>query len=176
MRNFYYFLGLLAVYLITSFDVRAEGRCPPGQYPIGDSRAPGCAPIPGYGGQVGSTGEYVAPLPIGEWLKTWGAIAVSSTTNLVGVSAGEMSKEDADSIALKKCGAEGDRNCRISISYENQCAAIAIPSSGKGQAYSASAATEEGAVSGAIESCSDTGGGKCVRFYSDCSKPVFIRY
>jgi hypothetical protein len=27
-----------------------EGRCPAGQYPIGDSRAPGCAPIPEGGG------------------------------------------------------------------------------------------------------------------------------
>lgn len=175
MRFWILVLSVFCAALFFSPEVRAEGRCPPGQYPVGGQGVQGCAPIPGYGTQ-GGNGGYAAPVPTGEWLKTWGAIAVSSTTNLVGVSAGEMSKEDADSIALKKCGAEGDRNCRISISYENQCAAIAIPSSGKGQAYSASAATEEEAVSGAVESCSDTGGGKCVRFYSDCSKPVFIRY
>lgn len=33
--------------------VLAEGRCPPGQYPIGDDRAPGCAPIPAGGGGRG---------------------------------------------------------------------------------------------------------------------------
>lgn len=65
---------LVCVALAFSGEVSAEGRCPLGQYPIGDSRAPGCAPIPAGGG-----GAAEGPRATGRWIKTWGAIATSST-------------------------------------------------------------------------------------------------
>ena len=40
----------MAALSVVAGPVLAEGRCPPGQYPIGDDRAPGCAPIPAGGG------------------------------------------------------------------------------------------------------------------------------
>jgi len=174
MKLFYW--GVLFVCFLFHLTAYAEGRCPPGQYPIGDSRAPGCAPIPGYGRQAGSAEGTVAPLPAGEWLKTWGAVAHSPSTDLIGVSVGERSKEEAEQVALNKCAAEGDRNCKISLSYRNQCVAIVTPSSGKGAGGIASAPTEQEALSEANTECSDAGGGRCVRFYSDCSKPIFMRY
>jgi len=174
MKDLIAMLLCAVVFLVIPLDTRAEGRCPPGQYPVGGQGVLGCAPIPGYGNQ--GVGAPSAPAPNGRWGKTWGAFAESVSSGLVGVSVGEMSKDEAEQVALKRCASEGDRDCEISFSYENQCAAIAHPSSGKGRAHVASAATEEEAFSIAIAKCIDTGGGKCVRFYSDCSKPVFIPY
>jgi len=77
---------------------------------------------------------------------------------------------------MEKCMVEGDSDCRIVMSYNNQCAAIAVPSSQKGGAYVARAASEEEALNNAIEKCSDTGGGQCIKYYSECSEPVFIPY
>lgn len=175
MKSWTFSIKIFLFLLFVFSDVRAEGRCPPGQYPVGGRGAQGCAPIPGYGTQ-GGNGGYAAPVPTGEWLKTWGAIAGSPSTDLIGVSAGERSKEEAERVALTKCAAEGDRNCTITLAYHNQCIAYAAPSSGNGTSYVASAPTEAEALDDAILSCSDTGGGRCVRFYSACSEPVFISY
>jgi hypothetical protein len=171
--NFYLISCFFLLFIFS--DVRAEGRCPPGQYPVGGQGVQGCAPIPGYGAH-GGNGGHAAPVPSGEWLKTWGAIAGSPSTNLMGVSVGEISKEEAERVALAKCAAEGDRNCKINLSYHNQCVAYVVPSSGKGVPYVVSAPTEAEALGDAILSCSDTGGGRCIRFYSECSKPIFIPY
>ena len=158
--------------LLLSFDAGAEGRCPPGQYPVGGPGVLGCAPIPGYGGQQ----EGAAPVPAGKWLTTWGAIAESPTTDLMGVSVGEGSKEIAEQVAVRRCALEGDPNCTISFVYHNQCVAVAQPSSGQGAGRVAGAPTEAEAIGAAIAKCSDTGGGHCFKFYSNCSRPVFMKY
>lgn len=36
-------------------------------------------------------------------------------------------------VAIKKCAAEGAKDCKSSVTYYNQCVAFAVPSSGKGQ-------------------------------------------
>ncbi|WP_440862118.1 hypothetical protein [Stenotrophomonas maltophilia] len=40
-------LALLFAALLVANNANAEGRCPAGQYPIGDQGVGGCAPIPG---------------------------------------------------------------------------------------------------------------------------------
>lgn len=172
MNNLNKFMVLLLIYFFFSEGALAEGRCPPGQYPVGGQGVLGCAPIPGYGNQGGQA----APVPSGRWLTTWGAIAESSSTDLVGISVGEASQEAAERVALGKCAAEGDPNCSISMTYHNQCVAIAIPSSGKGHAAYANGPDESEVLDRAIARCGDTGGGECIRYYSDCSRPVFIPY
>lgn len=63
-------VGLLLCLFVTG-EARAEGRCPPGQYPIGGQGVGGCAPIPG----SGTGGVQSGPIATGRWIKTWGAIA-----------------------------------------------------------------------------------------------------
>jgi len=172
MKAWRFIFFILSAFITFPHVVWAEGRCPPGQYPVGGPGVLGCAPIPGYGAQQGRR----APVPAGEWLKTWGAIAGSLTTDLIGVSTGERSKIEAEKVALDQCRSEGDLNCKVTLVYHNQCVAIAIPSSGKGVSYIASAPSKPEAESDSIALCSDTGGGQCVKFYSACSEPIFIRY
>lgn len=60
----------------------AEGRCPPGQYPIGGQGVRGCAPMPG--GGAGSNG--VSPRPTGRWETRWGALLKTRPPVLVHLS------------------------------------------------------------------------------------------
>lgn len=63
----------IAMALLVPAAAMAEGRCPPGQYPIGGQGMAGCAPLPGAG-----DGENSGPTPTGRWIKTWGAISMAS--------------------------------------------------------------------------------------------------
>lgn len=144
----------------------AEGRCPPGQYPIGDSRAPGCAPI-----SAGSSGD-AGPRATGRWIKTWGAIATSST-GASGTATGEVKKSDAVKSAVSECAGSGARDCRVSFTYKNQCAAAAVPSSGTPGTSFGSAATKELAKGVATKLCDSRGGHGCEVVYSACTEPKF---
>lgn len=150
-------------------NARAEGRCPPGQYPIGDQGVGGCAPIPGAGGGARE------PEPAGQWHKTWGAIASSDATADAGVATGRSSKENAEQMALADCGRRGASDCRVIYSYRNQCVAWLVPNSqdGASRAGIASAKNSTEARKFAQQSCVDTGGRACQVVYEDCTKPVY---
>ncbi|HIE4562800.1 TPA: DUF4189 domain-containing protein [Stenotrophomonas maltophilia] len=85
----------------------AEGNCPSGFYPIGGQGVQGCAPIPGAAGTAASPAAPAPARPLGEWVKTWGAIAVSRATSDAGVSTGLRSKSAAEKNALSKCRMSG---------------------------------------------------------------------
>jgi len=156
--------------------VLAEGGCPPGSYPIGGQGVQGCAPIPGASNGGAGPAVSAPPQPLGEWLTRWGSVAESPTSSLVGTSSNESSERRAVAAAIKKCAAEGAKDCKSSVTYYNQCVAFAVPSSGKGQG-SLDTAVDAGTVAGnAIEHCNDTGGGKCTIVYSECSLPVFRKF
>lgn len=145
----------------------AEGRCPPGQYPIGDSRAPGCAPIPVGGDSVDS-----APRPTGRWIKTWGAIAMSNS-GASGVTVGKEKKRDAEKAAMSECVATGAKDCGLAFTYKHQCAAAATSSSGAQGTNFGSGATIEIAKQVAKELCQSRGGSGCDVVYSACTEPKF---
>lgn len=96
---------ILMASLAFSGAVFAEGRCPPGQYPVGsESGVQGCAPIPGAGGP-GAAG---APVATGQWETRWGALAQDAAPaegrNLaIGVAASKVSRREAKSIAIAEC-------------------------------------------------------------------------
>ncbi|MBA0280787.1 DUF4189 domain-containing protein [Stenotrophomonas maltophilia] len=161
------FLLLLGIAPIDS--VVAEGRCPPGQYPIGDQGVGGCAPIPGAGG---GTRE---PEPAGQWHKTWGAIASSPSTAEAGVATGRATKEDAERVALEGCGMHAARDCRILIAYRNQCAAWVVPQSQGNGARGGVASGQDlkEAIVQAQKICVDPTGTQCKVAYSACSEPVY---
>ena len=65
------------------------------------------------------------PRPTGEWIKTWGAIAMSSSTGEVGTVVGKLSEGDAKISAIKQCAKGGANDCAVQLFYRNQCAALA---------------------------------------------------
>lgn len=172
---------LLITLLIVPFTAWAEGRCPPGQYPVGDERqgVGGCAPIPG-----GQGGAPSAPVPTGEWETRWGAIAqdtgVTSGSNVaVGTSEAKRSKKEAVSAALAECAELGGRKCKVAIEYRNQCAALAGPKSSEFRETGVGtvafrAPKEQEARSNAIAGCQAQGRGlECQLIYSGCSMSEF---
>lgn len=170
------FLACAALALVP-FAVLAEGgSCPPGFYPIGGQGVQGCAPIPGASSGSAAAPVDARPMPTGEWLTTWGAVAESPTSNLVGTSANKRSKELAESEAIRKCAAEGSRDCRTTVSYYNQCVAFSAPSSGKGRGSVNTAVDMDTVKARALRSCKDVGGGSCIIAYSECSNPVFREF
>lgn len=165
--------------------VVAEGRCPSGQYPIGDDRqgVGGCAPIPG--GQGTAVPAAPAPVATGEWVTRWGAIAQgaagkSGVPTAIGVSESKNSKALAVSAALASCAEAGGASCRVLIDYHNQCVALAGPGikeyreNGGGETYSFRAPTQREAQLKALQGCRDQGRGlTCELVYSACSMSEF---
>lgn len=162
--------AVLTVAFSFSGSASAEGRCPPGQYPIGGQGMAGCAPIPGAGG-----GESSGPTPTGRWIKTWGAISMASNGGY-GTVTGKLKKRDAEKEALAKCASSGGSNCRVSFTYKNQCVAAVIAQSGFGDTRFATAAEEKLAGEEAIKDCQGLGGQGCEVVYSACSIPHFEKY
>ena len=166
------FLMLMSVLAFSSHIelASAEGRCPPGQYPVGGQGAGGCAPIPSSNGSAEQSG----PVTIGRWIKTWGAIATAPSSGDMGASVGKRSKREATEEALMRCGSHGATDCRIGISYKNQCVAYADPEPGsKGTVSASVAASKEQASDLVLSHCAKRGGGQCKVLYTDCSEPIF---
>ncbi|PNY76301.1 DUF4189 domain-containing protein [Stenotrophomonas pavanii] len=164
---------LLAIAGLWSNSARAEGNCPAGFYPIGGQGVQGCAPIPG--ASAGASVDAPAA-PAGEWMTRWGAIAESHSSTLVGTSMGQSSKLDAERQAITRCQAEGAKDCRVSISYYNQCVAYVVPASGQGKGSITSAVDKSTAIALAKEKCTDAQGGACAVAYSECSLPEFRNF
>ena len=164
------FLSLGVAFGGQGLPASAEGRCPPGSYPVGGQGVGGCAPI-----AAGGTAPPSKPRPTGRWHKTWGAIS-SSSTGMVGVSVGRMSRAEALSEAQGYCASKGATDCD-GFAYENQCAALADPPARSGVPSAVSTGPTEGAArSEAVKRCEAHGAGTCKAVYSDCSKPVFESY
>ncbi|WP_429000383.1 DUF4189 domain-containing protein [Stenotrophomonas rhizophila] len=153
----------------------AEGRCPPGQYPIGDHRAPGCAPIPS---GVASDSQQ-GPVATGKWETRWGAIAEDSSTLTTGAAFSMKSKRRAVSAAMEECSRLGGKQCKLRLAYHNQCVAIADPSTeslarSPGQSMAVTAETEGKAEGMALTQCQAYGAGQvCNLVYSACSMSEF---
>lgn len=162
---------VVGLILLPNGDSLAEGRCPPGQYPIGGQGVGGCAPIGGGGGEAGPA----APKPTGYWIKTWGAISMAPS-GASGTVVGRHSKSEAGKDAVDQCKASGAQGCRVSFTYKNQCAAAAIAGSGFTGTRFGSGATEEIAQKVAIDDCVKHGGQACEAVYSACTEPEFKKY
>lgn len=103
--------------LVISNVALAEGRCPPGKYPVGGQGVGGCAPIPG--GQTG--GESNGPTPTGKWETRWGALAQDADHQVgqnlaIGVAEVKKSKREARSLALSECQRMGGRSVKLFLS------------------------------------------------------------
>ncbi|WP_205393920.1 DUF4189 domain-containing protein [Xanthomonas hydrangeae] len=175
-----FYWSLIFLFALTPNFASAEGGCPAGQYPIGGQGAVACAPMPQNNSQPKAR-------PLGEWIKTWGAIAMGSIDSITsyGVTTGKLSKAEAEADALIRCGSHGETNCRIGLSYRNQCAVVAEPHvNGKpfSEGYSAfiGASTVQEASGIALDKCNQANtefpGAKCAIVYNACSEPIFKKF
>jgi hypothetical protein len=163
----------------------AEQGCPSGQIPAqANGNIASCGPIPdGYYQQQGP----VAPRPSGEWIKTWGAISMGSIddTTSFGVTTGKLSKLDAEEDSLRRCASHGEDNCKVLISYHNQCVAISEPqidglpfSTGVVNATRAGTTFEASKLSAAdcAEKNKKTPHAQCKVTYTACTEQIFHKY
>ena len=179
MFRFVALLFLLAVTIALPVELRAEGACPPGFYPIGGQGVQGCAPIPGAApSNQGPSSNPGPPTPTGRWHDTWGAVAGSSSTSWAGSATDQPSKARAEKVALQKCADEGAKDCSVLMSYYNQCFAWVVPvSKSKGsRSGMGTGQTLDIATAVANKKCIDTTGRACEMFYSDCAKPTFEKF
>lgn len=130
----------------------------------------------GYENQSSSTAG--VPRPIGEWVKTWGAIASGTNGSGYGVTKGAFSKKDAEKQAVSQCFAGGGENCKPTFAYQNQCVAIAQPVDDGGvMDAKASAISTDVATQDAIRACGEYNHGMaCKIIYTDCTEQFFKRY
>ena len=178
---------VLLVLVVTSCPIWAEGRCPPGQFPVGGQGMLGCAPIPG-GGAGSAEAISPAPNPTGKWETSWGAVVEDIKPSpdrplATGVAVSQKSKRAAVSLATEQCKAQGGNKCEVRIAYYNQCVAIADPDPINGRipagltSSAVGAETLERAGSVAIANCrSGSNGASCSVTYSACSMSEFKKF
>jgi hypothetical protein len=159
------FLGLVPFFIWYGRNAWAQTRCPPGATP-GSVQ---CQP------DQGSTGAGTKIIrEVGRWDKTWGAIA-DGNNGIGGVTTGKMSENDAKKMALTACVERGGVDCKVSLTYRNQCVAIAQPSvvSNNSKGAQQSAQTIQEASSLALETCRSNNKVSCNVVYEDCSEPIY---
>jgi Domain of unknown function (DUF4189) len=170
---------LLSAYFGISLLASAQTACPTG-VAAGSAQ---CGPSPSsHSINPASSVPEIRYVPTGKWITTWGAIALSSVgTGEVGTTIGKLSKKEAEKDALSKCEGISGSACAISLSYDNQCSAIAWPptdhANPKGiPAITAGPSLEEVAHR-ALKSCNKLSrSGECRIIYSECTEPVFERF
>jgi hypothetical protein len=145
--------------------VRAEGGCPPGQYPQQGQGWQTCVPIPGYTeGQ-----DQVTPPPL--WQSRWQAISTDVDKAVLGKSIDTPTQKEAERLALQDCRTQGGTNCKIAISYGNGCVALAA---GDILVSTGSGGSKPEAEERAIGKCR-TGAKDCRVYYLACSPPVRVQ-
>jgi hypothetical protein len=158
---------LFASLILSGTGVGTAFACPAGTIPnpIGAGGQPEC--IPGenhqnWGGNGGSSEPSYA--------RRWGAFASDPVNSKVGLSTGLSSKRKAEKEAMAHCRSKGGVDCKVLISYYNQCAAVAWgpDSNGKGDLVSAHAPQKGQAEELAIGECSKTSS-SCKVFFAECS-------
>lgn len=116
-----------------------------------------------------------APRPTGEWIKTWGAIA-SSENGDIGSSTGKFSKKDAEAEAIKICADFGNSDCKVNMTYKNQCVAVVQAAKGRTGGKIITAETADIAKRTALQECQEDSGAQCFVRGTDCTEPFFRKF
>ncbi|MEA9705875.1 DUF4189 domain-containing protein [Xanthomonas campestris] len=151
------------------FDGYAQTRCPIGTQ-MGNIQCIPDEPVAG-----SSESEPAKPLPDGEWIKTWGAIARASD-NSVGATSGKPTKKDAEEEALRQCSTGGGINCKVELAYQNQCVSLANSTGGSGSGGIATGGSVREAEERALSKCGGGNKSGCEIVYSKCSLPEFNKF
>jgi hypothetical protein len=176
MSRIVFYLALSAVCYFSGIEIaKAEGRCPPGQYPVGGQGVLGCAPIPGYGSDGAAQDDYQRPR--GKWRATWGAIGWSPENGIAAVALDQyFSKRKAEAAALKLCAELGGIACEVTLAFYDQCAATArndvVFTSGNAPRTEQA---QDLAMSTCIKSSERNGvGGICEITWTGCAVRVYV--
>ena len=144
VRTFTFALAVVAVMLALANPAAAEQGCADGYKPTPTQNGVECRPVPGlYRG----SGAGAAPGPLGG---TLGAIVMDAASGMTGIGGSQPTEEAAIQAATAMCQRKGGKNCRVDITYSNQCGALAWGSS---HAVSARGRTLEIASKFAIDAC-----------------------
>jgi hypothetical protein len=139
----------------------ANGNCPAGYYESSGGGVSGCIAYPTASGQP--------PDPGPQWSTRWGAIATAN--GAFGTANNLSSARKAEKAALKQCKANGGKDCRVTLSFGNQCAALAWGSTVNSTKPAGDLSQAE---ANAMASC-NAATQNCKVFYSACSYPQRIR-
>jgi hypothetical protein len=149
-------------------------ECPEGIPSAGnpDCLPPDDANSPYYqGDRNGQTAQPAQPPVV--WASRYGAVAYDSVSGAEGHITDQSSKSQAESTVLSFCSQHGGTNCKVLVSYYNQCAAIAQVSGG-GQMGTGRALHPQQAEQLAMDAC-QKGASNCKIVYSACSLPVRVQ-
>lgn len=135
--------------------------CPPGMVPYGA----------GVCGQDQSQNQDSAPpapkTPPPRWVTTWGAITSTLVPKAVlGASTNLPTESTAIQAAMQDCRNQGGTECKLEISYYNQCAALVVGHPGY---VVESDETPDAAVKKGMSECTSAGNTNCRVLYSACS-------
>ncbi|MFK3649762.1 DUF4189 domain-containing protein [Lysobacter enzymogenes] len=150
------FRFLILLLFLLAGTAHAEQGCPDGFIP----NAAGTPGVPCVAGSTQNWGELPRHAP-----SRWGAFAGDSESGKIGQASGMPSKRKAEKQALAHCRSKGGQNCKVEITYNNQCGVVAY---GGGHMNTASAATIEEASDIALRRCNDNAQ-SCKIYFSDCS-------
>lgn len=102
-------------------------------------------------------------------LTSYGALTISQneSNNIIGTSYGLDSREQANAVAMEKCG--GD--CIIWIEFSNTCVAVTEGSADRFKVFADYGRSEGRAGKKAMSQCRDAKFGNCRVIFSACSLP-----
>jgi hypothetical protein len=104
------------------------------------------------------------------WADRWGAIAFDYTTSEMGTAESKNNQITAEQKAMSDCSSHGAQNCKIIVSYKNECVALAASNNRIGFTQSPK---QKRAETIAVKQCGDTI--SCQIIYSACSFPIRIQ-
>ncbi|HNV83090.1 MAG TPA: DUF4189 domain-containing protein [Arenimonas sp.] len=152
------------IFMILSSFAKAEGGCPPGQYPANPPAVNICYPMP-------DSEDSNPTQSTVRWETRWGAIATDNLNGKLGASVRAKSKRIATKAAVAQCRLNGGTKCIVDIAYYNQCAVMVL---GEKKYNTASAATLEEAKTIGMKACG-LSNKNCRVYYSDCSPAERVR-
>ncbi len=163
-------LSYLLFGLLLSTMSHAQTACPPGMEEYG-------AGVCGYSQSEESAQQ--APqqqfpqkqAPPTRWATRWGAVATDGPGGHLGAVTDLSSKSEAERAAIADCRAKGGLQCAVEISYDNECAAMAVGD----KIHNVTAdVTLDKAIQSSIKTCreADT---NCHVYYTACSLPARIQ-
>ncbi|MBX9403416.1 DUF4189 domain-containing protein [Lysobacter sp. BMK333-48F3] len=147
-------------------------QCPAG---IPSAGNPQCVP-PNAAGWPNGAHEESQPRPTPrpkpvKWASRWGAVAIDSNNNAIGVSSEASSQREAEFEAMDLCGSKGGGGCKVSLTYRDQCGVVVWGDNFYATAHAAS--VPEASVL-AMARCEQSSS-NCKVFYSDCAHAVPVQ-
>lgn len=152
--------GLVIAALI--YSSTAWSQCAPGVPSAGN---PGCIPPDQPTSPYYQGGAAAPKQPPAVWADRWGAIVIDGRTGQAGLVAHKASEQEAIEVATRDCSKFGSPNCKLQLTYHNQCVAVAW---GSTQFETAAAPTIKQAEANAMDGCNSITTA-CKVAYKECS-------